>query len=347
MKITLQSLAELVGATVQGDLNCEIEGVATLESAKSGELAFFLDPSYRDLLQTTKASAVLLSEKEQNHCSVNMLFVKNTRYARAKIFELFLDKKKNKFEKKQGYIDDSAVIEKTAQIAKTATIRANCYIGAHTVIDEGVFVAPGVVIGENCQIGRGTQIHSNVVFYDRVKVGAQCRIKGGAVIGGEGFGFAQHEGSWIKTPHLGGVLIGDCVEIGANTAIDCGLLEDTSIDSGVIIDNLVQIAHNVCIGENTAIAGCVGIAGSTKIGKRCLIGGGAGLAGHLKITDDVHITGTSAVHRSIEASGVYSSGLPATSSKEWKRNVARFQSLDRLGKRLKNVEDLIDLKEKG
>ena len=199
-------------------------------------------------------------------------------------------------------------------------------------------IHPSAIIGDNCTIGQGTVIHPHVTLYKNVTIGENCIIHSGAVIGSDGFGYAFDNSKWVKMLHLGGVIIGNNVEIGANTTIDRGLLEDTIIAADVIIDNQVQIGHNVQIGRATAIAGCVGIAGSTKIGSNCLIGGKASIAGHIEITDNVQITATSAVNRSLTKPGSYSSGMPAKESKVWNRNAARFNSLDDMAKRLRKLE---------
>ena len=206
-------------------------------------------------------------------------------------------------------------------------------------VDAGAIIGAGVVIGADCVIGEQSQLKANVTLYNKVQIGARTTIHSNTVIGADGFGYATDAtGNWVKMPHLGGVQIGDDVEIGSNTSIDRGFLENTKIDNGVIIDNLVQIGHNVTIGAKTAIAGCVAIAGSATIGANCLIGGGSSIAGHISLADRVIITGTSAVNRSLLKPGVYSSGFPAKENHLWKKNVARFQFLDELAKRVRHLE---------
>jgi UDP-3-O-[3-hydroxymyristoyl] glucosamine N-acyltransferase len=333
---TLQELADLVGAKLQGDPSCLISGIASLESARKGELSFLSNRQYRKYLQTTAASAVIISPEDAALCPINALISDNPRLSLVKVAKLF---EKNT-ECLPG-IHPSCVIGEGCSIPSSVSMAANCVIGNQVVLGEGVILGPGCVIGNDCQIGSHTTLKPRVTLYDNVRVGEQCLIHSGVVIGSDGFGFAHHAGAWIKMPHLGGVMIGDQVEIGANTTIDRGFLEDTTLGNGVIIDNLVQIGHNVIIGARTAIAGCVGIAGSTSIGESCLIGGGSSIAGHIQIGDRVHITGTSAVNHSLTTPGVYSSGFPAKPNHQWRRNVARFSFIDDMAKRLRALENKV------
>ncbi len=195
------------------------------------------------------------------------------------------------------------------------------------------------MLGDDCVLGDNTILMARVTLYDNVQIGKQCVIYSGAVIGGDGFGFANQEGLWIRLPHLGRVVMGNQVQIGANTTIDRGFLEDTTIGDGVIIDNLVQIGHNVSIGTGTAIAGCVGIAGSAVIGKFCLIGGGSGIAGHIEIADRVHLIGGTMVANSLKTAGVYGGGMPSQPGDLWRKNMARLQNLDGLARRLRVLEN--------
>lgn len=334
MQKTLRELADIIGATLQGDPNCIITGIAPIESARMGELSFLSNRQYRKYLQTTKASAVIIAPEDAGICPIHALISDNPRLSLVKVAKLF-----EKHEEISAGIHPTAVVGKDCKIPKTVSIGPQCVLGNRVVLGEGVILGPACVVGDDCQIGDQTTFKARVTLYDNVRVGAQCLIHSGAVIGSDGFGFANHAGAWIKMPHLGGVSIGDQVEIGANTTIDRGFLEDTTLGNGVIIDNLVQIGHNVTIGARTAIAGCVGIAGSTAIGESCLIGGGSSIAGHLQITDKVLITATSGVNHSLNTPGIYSSGLPAKPNAQWLRNVARFNHLDDIAKRLRILEN--------
>jgi UDP-3-O-[3-hydroxymyristoyl] glucosamine N-acyltransferase len=330
---TLGALADLIGARLQGDPDCVVYGIASLKNAKPGEISFLSNPQYRKELPLTAASAVIVSPDELAHCSVYALISDNPRLSLAKAAAVF--------EKKQPIIPG---IDQTAIIGQACKIPASVFIGPHVVLGdrvilgEGVVIGAGAIIGEDCALGDNTTLKARVTLYDNVRLGKRTLIHSGAVIGSDGFGFANEAGQWVKMPHLGGVVIGDQVEIGANTTIDRGFLEDTTLADGVIIDNLVQIGHNVCIGAHTAIAGCVAIAGSARIGAYCLIGGGSSIAGHIEIADHVHITATSGVNHSLHERGVYSSGFPAKPAALWRKNAARFQYLDEMARRLRVLE---------
>jgi UDP-3-O-[3-hydroxymyristoyl] glucosamine N-acyltransferase len=334
---TLQELSKLLGARLEGDPHCVISGIASLESAKKGDLAFLSNRQYKRFLSTTNASAVIISPEDSEHCLVHALISDNPRLSLAKVAQLF----DNQSVSLAG-IHSSAIIGAGCSIADSASIGPLCVIGNHVQIEEQAVIGAGCMIGDNVRIGHDTYLNPNVTLYHKVNIGHSTVIHSGVVIGSDGFGFANDKGNWIKMPHLGSVDIGNNVEIGANTTIDRGFLENTTIGDGVIIDNLVQIAHNVVIKKRTAIAGCTGIAGSTTIGENCLIGGSANIAGHIDIQDGVHITATSSVTRSITESGVYSSGFPAKPNEVWRKNVARFQSLDSMAKRLKNLENRLE-----
>lgn len=335
---TLQELAVALGATLRGDPNAIVVGLAPLERALQGELSFLTHTSYRKYLPTTQATAVILSESEAEACPVSVLITDNPRLSLVKAAELF----ENSKESKLG-IHPSVHIGKNCSIPNTVEIGPNVVIGNAVTLGEYCVIGANTVIGDNCVIGNQSQLKAQVSLYDNVKMGDHCLIHSGVVIGSDGFGFANEDGDWIKMPHLGGVVIGNRVEIGANTTIDRGVFEDTKIGDGVIIDNLVQIGHNVSIGDRTAIAGCAGIAGSATIGKNCLIGGGACIGGHLEIADNVYLTAMSGVNHSLKQPGVYSSGLPAKPNAQWRRNVARFQYLDEMAKRLRFVENSLGI----
>ncbi len=310
----------------------------SIDTGGAGSITFLANPLYKKFLPHTKAAAVLLTADDAKDCPVAALVTRNPRLSLAKLIQLCYTAP----ERKVG-IHPTAILAADAKLSQDVTIGPYCVVGARSEIAAGVTLQAGVVIGEDCSIGAGTEIKANVTLYNRVRIGAQCTIHSNTVLGSDGFGYAADAaGNWVKLEHLGGVVIGNQVEIGSSTTIDRGMLDDTVIGNQVIIDNQVQIAHNVTIGDKTAIAGCVGIAGSTSIGKHCLIGGAASIAGHLTIGDFVNITGTSAVNHSLSEPGVYSSGLPARENSVWRRNVARFMLLDSLAKRVKELEKQIN-----
>jgi len=338
---TLQELSELLGVRLHGDPQCEITGIASIESAKPGDLAFLSDPQYRRFLASTQASAVILKPQDGLNCTVNALFSDNPKLSFAAIAKLF--EKTNSI---NPSIHPTAILGNDCQISEKAYIGPYCVLGDGSIVEDQVVIEAGCIIGERCKIAKNTTIKPRVTLYNQVEIGQHCLIHSGVVLGSDGFGFANDAGDWVKMPHLGRVVIGNYVEIGSNTTIDRGFLEDTFIGNRVIIDNLVQIGHNVSIGDRTAIAGCVGIAGSTKIGENCLIGGGTSIAGHIEIHSNVYITATSAVNRSLTTPGVYSSGLPAKPNNVWRKNVARFQSLDEMAKRIRKLEKMVSASER-
>ncbi len=333
---TLETLANLIGARLKGDPHCVINGIAPLERATKGDLSFLSNRNYKKFLANTQASAVIISPEDLEACTTHALICDNPRLSLAKVAKLYEPQQTVV----QG-IHPTAIVGQGCRISTTAAIGPYVVLGDGVEVGEAVIIGSGCSIGNQCQIGNRTALRSRVTLYDNVRLGEDCLIHSGAVIGSDGFGFAHHEGTWFKVPHIGGVQVGSQVEIGSNTTIDRGFLEDTIIGEGVIIDNLVQIGHNVSIGASTAIAGCVGIAGSTTIGKHCLIGGGSSIAGHIQITDQVHITATSAVNHSLLVKGVYSSGFPAKPAAIWRKNAARFQFLDDIARRLRRLEQKV------
>ena len=334
---TLGELAEHVGGRVEGDATCVIENVASLASAQANQISFYLGGKHSESLAGTKAGAVIVAEQHINLVATNCVVVTSPQLAFALIATIL-----NPSERFSGIHQDASV-DNDASIDSSASIGAQSVIAAGAQIKAGVVIGAGCVVGKDCVISENTVLHDNVTL-NNATVGARVEIYSGAVIGCDGFGFANDEGRWIKIPQLGNVVIGDDVEIGANTTIDRGALDDTVIGNGVKLDNQIQIAHNVTIGEHTAIAGCVGIAGSTIIGRYCTIAGGVGITGQLEIADNVHITATSLVTQSIDCSGAYSSGTPLQENAKWQRNFVRFRQLDDMAKRLKRLEKQLDNK---
>ena len=333
MAFTLGELARQVGGKVHGDADCIIRAVATLQNAQPGEITFLANPRYRKYLSATRASAVILSADAQADCPVIAWVVDNPAVAYARAAALL-----HPIPAAVPGIHPSAYVSPDATIHASASIGPQCVVEAGVQIDAGVTIGPGCFIGEHSRVGADSRLLAHVTLCHGSHIGRRVLIHPGAVIGSDGFGLANDAGKWVKIPQLGRVRIGDDVEIGANTTIDRGALEDTVLEEGVKLDNQIQVAHNVHIGAHTAIAGCVGIAGSAKIGKRCTIGGGVGIAGHLEVADDVHITGMTLVSKSILEPGTYSSGAPAQPNHIWNKNFARFRQLDEMARRLKDVE---------
>jgi len=329
----LEELANLLSAELRGDPDCIISGLNTLQQAGKGDLAFLASKAYKHYLAGTGASAVILHPDEAENYQGNCLVLANPYLAYARVSSFF-----DKAPVVPAGIDPSAVIAPDAFIDESAAI------GPHVAIASGVRVGPRTLIGPGCSLGADTvvgadcRLGANVSIYHGVAIGDRVTIHSSAVIGADGFGFANDRGKWVKIHQIGGVEIGDDVEIGACTTVDRGALGNTVIKSGVIIDNLVQIAHNVQVGEGTAIAGCCGIAGSTIIGKNCILAGGVGLVGHIRLCDGVMVTGMSMVTKSITEPGSYSSGTPLSETTEWRRSAVRFGQLDKWAQRLTRIE---------
>lgn len=333
MQITLGELAQQLGAVLNGDAAQVITAVQTLQDAQAGAISFLANPSYKSQLTSTQASAVIVSAKMAAEAPCATLVVDNPYYAFALVTQLFDNRPQP-----TGYIHPSAVIAESAQFGEGVTVAANAVIGEHCIIGDHCEIGAGTVIGDHSVLGNDCLLHANVTLYHEVVLGNNVRIHSGTVIGADGFGFAPNAGKWEKIAQLGGVVIGNNVEIGANTCIDRGALGNTVIHDDVILDNQIQIAHNVELGGGTAIAACTGISGSTKVGKRCTIAGGVGMNGHIEITDGVHIAGMAMITGSITEPGAYASGTSYMPYTEWRRNVARFRQLDALAKRVKQLE---------
>ena len=322
-EVSLGELAVQFGLELRGDPALTVNHVATLAGADAGALSFLANPRYRRQLTATRATAVIVSANDAPHCPVAALIDPHPYLAYARV-AAFLHPAEQ----------FPAGIHPTAVIAADASISPSASVGALCVIEEGVEVGARASIGHGCTLHRGvcvgadSRLMARVCLYSNVVLGQRCIVHAGAIIGADGFGFAPHGGTWIKVPQVGGVRIGDDVEIGANTTIDRGAIEDTVIQNGVKLDNQIQVGHNVIIGAHTAVAGCVGISGSTTIGQRCMIGGGVGIAGHLTIADDVVVTGCSLVSASINKAGSYSSGMPTVETRLWRRMVAHLRRLD-------------------
>ncbi len=339
MALTLGELANKLGAKLHGDSGSIVKAVASLQHARPGDISFLAGPRYRKYLVSTQATAVILSAADQDNCPVSALIVANPALAYAHAAALL-----HPLPAPAPGIHGSACVHPSSRIHESASIGPHCVVEAGAEIAANVAIGAGCFIGENTRIGADSRLMAHVTLCHATQIGCRVLIHPGAVIGSDGFGLANDQGTWVKIPQLGKVCIGDDVEIGANTTIDRGALGDTVIEEGVKLDNQIQVAHNVYIGAHTAIAGCVGIAGSAKIGRRCTIGGGVGIAGHLEIADDVHVTGMTLVSKSILEPGVYSSGLPAQTNHLWNKNYARLCQLDEMARQLKALEKALAAK---
>lgn len=340
MSYTLAEIANKIGAVVQGDEQCEISSIATLVDAKAGQIAFLANSKYSAQLLDTHASAVIVNDAEAKNCQTNALVMDNPYMGYALVAQLL-----DTTPKPADRIHPSAVVDSSVSIGENVTIGANAVVESGVSLADGVSIGAGCFIGIGAQLGANTAVWANVSIYHGVVIGKNCLIQANTVIGSDGFGYANDKGNWVKIPQLGSVIIGDNVEIGASTTIDRGALGNTIIKNGVILDNQIQIAHNVVIGENTAMAACSVIAGSTVVGKNCVVAGLVGINGHIEITDGCVFTGMTMVTKSLTESGVYSSGMPCQPNKEWHKTNARIRKLDTITKRLSAAEkELLALK---
>lgn len=329
----IDELARRFGLEFRGDGTGLIHGVASLSHAGAGQLAFLANPHYAADLAGTGAGVVVLSAEHADACPVPALVAADPYLAYARIAALFEDAPAP-----APGIHPSCVVADDARIDPSASIGPHCVIGARARIDPGVVLGPHCVIGADCAIGAQARLGARVTLVVHVSLGRRVLVHAGAVLGADGFGIARDRDGWTKVPQLGGVRVGDDCEIGANTTVDRGALEDTVLEADVRLDNQIQIAHNVVIGAHTALAGCAAVAGSAKIGRNCLVGGGAGVLGHLEVADGVTITAMTLVTHSIRKPGVYSSGTPIEENHAWRRNAARMRQLDELARRVTALE---------
>ena len=333
MSFALGELAVRFGCELRGDPDASVERVATLSGAGRGDLGFLANPHYRAQLSATRATAVVIDASNAPLCPTATLISANPYATYARIAALLHPEPLA-----SPGVHPSASVDPSAQIAVTASIGAHVVIGPRTRVDERARIGAGCVLAADVRVAADCVLHPRVTLEAGTELGERVHLQSGVVIGSDGFGFARDGVAWTKVPQLGRVRIGPDVEIGANTTIDRGAIDDTIIEAGVKLDNQIQIAHNVRIGEHTVIAACVGISGSTRIGARCMIAGAVGIVGHLDICDDVVVTGLSMVSHSISTPGVYSGGIPATSAALWRRLVARFKRLDALAERVTRLE---------
>jgi UDP-3-O-[3-hydroxymyristoyl] glucosamine N-acyltransferase len=333
MELTLGELAIRHGLELRGDPDRRVSRVGTLQQAGPDSVSFLANPRYHKHLATTRAGAVVLEPDHAAECLVAVLVSRNPYATYARIAADLHPPPAFAPGVRAG-----AWVDPTAEVAGDACVEPGAVIEGSVRIGAGAYVGPNCVVGSGAEIGAGSRLVANVTVCHGVRIGARTLVHPGVVIGADGFGIAREPDGWIKVPQLGGVMIGDDVEIGANTTIDRGAIDDTVIEEGVKLDNQIQVGHNVHIGAHTVIAGCTGIAGSTTIGRNCMIAGAVGIGGHLEIPDGTVVTGMTMVSRSIPKRGVYSGSLPFDEAGQWRRNAARFRQLDALAKRLAQLE---------
>ena len=331
---SLGSIAERFGGELIGDKNISITQVAPLDIAQAYHLSFLSQPKYRSQLKKTKAGAVILGREARDLTSLPRIVCDDPYVYFAKV-SAFLNPAKTP----PPGIHSNAVIAASARVPASATIGAFACLGENVVLGERTVVGPGCCLGDGVKIGEASFLHPRVVIYHECVVGDRVILQSGVVIGADGFGIAMDEGRWLKIPQIGRVIIGNDVEIGANTTVDRGAMGDTVIEDGVKLDNLIQIGHNVHIGAHTAIAGCVGIAGSTKIGRYCRIGGAAMISGHLQIADNVTISGATGIGKTITKAGTYTSAYPFEPHPEWLKNAVYLRHLHELAKKIRELEE--------
>lgn len=333
MTISLGDLAQRFDCKLLGDPAIEVDRVATLGHASGREIAFLANPAYRSQLQNTEAAAVILDQDAAADCPVAALVTANPYATYAKVATYL-----HPDSPAEPGRHATAVIAESSRIAASAFVGPNVVIGENCTVGDGASIGAGSVIGDDCHVGRYSRLMPNVTLVRRVSLGDRCVIYPGAVIGAPGFGFARDTKKWIHVPQLGRVRIGDDVDVGANTTIDCGAIEDTVIEDGVKLDNLIQIGHNARVGEHTVMAAMVAIAGSATVGKRCMFGGKSGIVGHVSLCDDVIVQGKTMISKTINKPGVYSGSFPGDEVGRWRRYVARFRQLDKLFERVSVLE---------
>ncbi|MBI5785629.1 MAG: UDP-3-O-(3-hydroxymyristoyl)glucosamine N-acyltransferase [Rhodocyclales bacterium] len=332
MVVTLAEIVARLGGEVAGDGRIEVTAITTLDAAGPGQLSFLANPKYRAKLATTKASAVIVAPDVLKDCPTAAIVTPQPYLYFARVAQWLQPR-----QRPPVGIHPSAVVEGT--VADSASIGANVWIGPGAEIGERVVVEANGSIGNDCHVGADSWLHPGVAMYSGCRIGARAIIHSGVVIGADGFGFAREtDGSWVKIPQSGRVLIGDDVEIGANTTIDRGALEDTVIEDGVKLDNQIQIGHNVHIGAHTAMAGCVGVAGSARIGRRCTFGGAAMILGHLEIADDVNISSGTMIAKSVPNAGNYTGWVPFLEHADWLKNFSRVRHLDSMADKIRALE---------
>lgn len=334
---SLREIAAQLGGDVLGDGEVVVTRMASLASARSGDLSFLSDTKYRSQLATTAASAVIIGEDLRDETSLPRIVTANPYAYFARVSSLL-----NPARAAEPGVHTTAIVDKTASIPASASVAAYCHIGRNARIGENVVLGPGCSIGDDVIIGAESHLHAGVTIYAGCEIGSRCVLSSGVVIGADGFGYAEDHGKWVKIPQVGRVILNDDVEIGANTTIDRGALDDTVIEEGVKLDNLIQIGHNCRIGAHTVIAGCVGIAGSARIGRHCRIGGAAMILGHLEVADGVTISPGSMITRSLGKADTYTALMPFQSHDKWLKTAAHLRHLGDMAERIARLENELE-----
>jgi UDP-3-O-[3-hydroxymyristoyl] glucosamine N-acyltransferase len=337
----LGDIVDRFGGELLGDPGIRVNQVAPLDSARATDIAFISQARYFAQLQHTQAGALILGSSGRDATAIARIICANPYAYFAKVSALF-----NPPALPAAGVHKSAVVDKSAHIEKTASVGAGAVIGKRVRIGRRAHIGAGCFVGDGSSIGDDTLLHANVSVYHECRIGARCILHCGAVIGSDGFGNALEDGIWKKIPQIGSAVIGDDVEIGANTTIDRGALENTEIGDGVKLDNQIQIAHNVKIGAHTAIAACVGIAGSATIGSHCTLGGAAMIYGHITIADNVNVSAGTLVMKSLDQPGTYTGVYPFSTHQRWLKNAAQLRNLDELVRRVRELENKLG-KDKG
>jgi UDP-3-O-[3-hydroxymyristoyl] glucosamine N-acyltransferase len=328
--VKLADIVAKLGGEAVGEVSAPLTGVATLDSAGPAQIAFLANPKYRARLSSTRAGAVILGPGDRDAATIPRIVCDNPYAYYAKTVALF-----NPPAPVRPGIHPFAQIDGMANVDATAEIGPFVVIGPRSEVGAGASIGAHCVLGEKVRVGSGTRLHPRVTMYDGCSIGERGVVHSGVVIGADGFGMAREAGRWLKITQVGAVRIGDDVEIGANTTIDRGALDDTVIEDGVKLDNQIQVGHNVVIGAHTVVAGCVGISGSVTIGKHCLVGGGAGFVGHISICDHTTISGYSFITKSITQPGTYTAGMPFMPHAEWLRNTVYVRRLYKIARGLR------------
>jgi UDP-3-O-[3-hydroxymyristoyl] glucosamine N-acyltransferase len=332
VRYSLREIVASLGGELLGE-DVEITGAASLSSAQPGQISFLAGSKYLPLLNASQASAVVITDRYRTATPLPRIVTANPYAYFARVVGLLYPEARH-----QAGVAASAVIDSSATVPDSAHIGAHCVVGRNVVLGERVSMEAGCVIGDNVVIGDGTVLHANVVVHRDCVIGSNCTLFAGCSIGADGFGYADENGSWVKIPQIGRTVIGDNVDIGANTTVDRGALDDTVIEEGVKIDNLVQIGHNCRIGAHTVIAGCVGIAGSARIGRHCRIGGAAMILGHLDIADKVTVSPGSMITRSLRKAGTYTALMPFQVHEDWLSTAAALRNLGKLSEQVRALE---------
>ena len=343
MKFTAEQIANALGGTVEGNPKTEVNSLSKIEEGKKGSLSFLANPVYTHHIYTTEASIVIVNNnfKPEKPVESTLIRVKDAYGAFSQLLEMYHQAKHT-----QEGISAKASVASTAQIGKNAYIGEFVVIGENTIIGDNVKIYPNTVVGDYCRLGHHTTLYAGVKVYDECVIGDECTLHAGVVIGSDGFGFAARKDTdFKKVPQIGNVVIEDRVEIGANTTIDRATLGSTIIRRGVKLDNLIQVGHNVEIGENTVIAAQTGISGSTKIGKNCMIAGQVGFAGHIHVADGTKISAQSGISKAVKEKNSLLGGTPAFNLRHYNRSVVHFRHFDELVKRISELEKKIKSKD--